>query len=146
MRLRDPAFLPPGEAVAGIYYLQHFIPPAESTYRDCRVLVSDGRAVAAMLREHESWITNVHQGARCVAIPAEGEVAQLAVAAAEAVGAFHAGVDLILGADGLWQVLEVNSMPACSGLQKVAPVRIAAVLAGDLVAALRENARHVDLA
>jgi RimK family alpha-L-glutamate ligase len=134
VRLRDPALLPPSEAVAGIYYLQHFIPPAESTYRDCRVLVSDGRPVAAMLREHESWITNVHQGARCVAIPAEGEVTQLAVAAAKAVGAFHAGVDLIRGADGLWQVLEVNSMPAWRGLQSVTSFGIAPCLAADALA------------
>jgi RimK family alpha-L-glutamate ligase len=134
LRLSDPGLLPPAEAVAGVYYLQRFIPPAEATFRDCRVLVSDGRAVAAMLREHESWITNVHQGARCVAIPAEGEVAQLAVAAAKAVVAFHAGVDLIRGVDGLWQVLEVNSMPAWKGLQTVTSFRIASCLAADALA------------
>jgi len=33
-------------------------------------------------------------------------------------------------------VLEVNSMPAWSGLQKVTSVDIAAVLAADLIAAL----------
>jgi len=57
------------------------------------------------------------------------------------VGADFAGVDILHGADGKPTVLEVNSMPAWSGLQKVAPVRIAAVLAGDLAAALRERAR-----
>jgi tetrahydromethanopterin:alpha-L-glutamate ligase len=131
LRLSDPALLPMSEVVAGIYYLQRFIPPAESTFRDCRVLVSGGRAIAAMLREHESWITNVHQGARCVSIPADGDIAELAVAATEAVGAFHSGVDLIRGADGLWQVLEVNSMPAWKGLQSVTSSRIAPVLAAD---------------
>src|SRR5262249_57972294 len=44
LRLSDPALLPAPETVAGIYYLQRFIAPAESTYRDCRVLVSAGRA------------------------------------------------------------------------------------------------------
>jgi hypothetical protein len=36
-------------------------------------------------------------------------------------------------------VLEVNSMPAWSGVQKVVPTNIAAMLAADLVAALRER-------
>ena len=136
LKLSDPALLPESEAVAGVYYLQRFVPPAEATFRDCRVLVSAGRAVAAMLREHESWITNVHQGARCRSAPAEGRVAALAVAAAAAVGAFHAGVDLICGADGAWQILEVNSMPAWKGLQGVTPFPIAPILAADAVARL----------
>jgi glutathione synthase/RimK-type ligase-like ATP-grasp enzyme len=49
-------------------------------------------------------------------------------------------VDILFGADGKPTVLEVNSMPAWSGLQKVTPVSVAAALAGDLVAALRERA------
>jgi hypothetical protein len=39
-------------------------------------------------------------------------------------------------------VLEVNSMPAWSGLQKVSPLRIAAVLAGDLMSALADERRR----
>ncbi len=68
---------------------------------------------------------------------ADAESRDLAVRAAAAVGASFAGVDILHGADGAPLVLEVNSMPAWSGLQKVTPVRIAAVLATDLVAALR---------
>ena len=134
IRLSDPAALPDAEAVDGVYYLQRFVPPAEATFRDCRVLVSAGRPVAAMLREHEDWITNVHQGARCIGIPAEGHVAALAVAAAEAVGAYHAGVDLIRGAEGDWRILEVNSMPAWKGLQSVTSFPIAPILAADALA------------
>ena len=136
LRLSDPAAVPEAEAVDGVYYLQRFVPPAEATFRDCRVLVSAGRAVAAMLREHESWITNVHQGARCVGTPAEGRIAELAVAAAAAVGAYHAGVDLICGAEGDWRILEVNSMPAWKGLQGVTPFPIAPILAADALALL----------
>jgi RimK family alpha-L-glutamate ligase len=134
IRLSEPAALPEAEAVDGVYYLQRFVPPAEATFRDCRVLVSAGRPVAAMLREHEDWITNVHQGARCVGIPAEGRVAELAIAAAAAVGAYHAGVDLIRGAEGDWRILEVNSMPAWKGLQSVTSFPIAPILAGDALA------------
>jgi glutathione synthase/RimK-type ligase-like ATP-grasp enzyme len=39
-------------------------------------------------------------------------------------------------------VLEVNSMPAWSGLQKVTHARIAPILAGDLIAALATRARR----
>jgi len=58
------------------------------------------------------------------------------VTATAAVGAAFAGVDILFGADGRPTVLEVNSMPAWSGVQKVVAVDIAAVLAADLVAAL----------
>jgi glutathione synthase/RimK-type ligase-like ATP-grasp enzyme len=66
----------------------------------------------------------------------------LAVGAAAAVGADFAGVDILYGADERPAVLEVNSMPAWSGLQKVTSGNIAAVLAADLVAALDERARR----
>ena len=142
LRIADPSALPEAEAVDGVFYLQRFVPPADAQFRDCRVLVSAGRAVAAMLREHEGWITNVHQGARCVGIPAEGRVAELAVAAAGVVGAYHAGVDLIRGADGNWAILEVNSMPAWKGLQGVTPFPIAPILAADALALLAEAERR----
>jgi glutathione synthase/RimK-type ligase-like ATP-grasp enzyme len=46
-------------------------------------------------------------------------------------------VDIIHDAQGRATVIEVNSMPAWSGLQKVTPASIAAVLARDLVEVLR---------
>jgi tetrahydromethanopterin:alpha-L-glutamate ligase len=141
IRISDPAALPEPEAVDGVWYLQRFVAPAEATFRDCRVLVSAGRAVAAMVREHESWITNVHQGARCIGIPAEGRVADLAIAAAAAVGAYHAGVDLIRDAEGAWRILEVNSMPAWKGLQGVTAFPIAHILAADAMALLARAER-----
>jgi hypothetical protein len=43
-------------------------------------------------------------------------------------------------------VLEVNSMPAWAGAQKVVSADIAAVLAGDLVAALAQRAERQETA
>jgi len=140
--IRRPGELPPPEQVNGVYYLQHFVAAERDGFRDFRLMVSRGRVVAAMMRHAAHWITNVKQGGRPVAAVADAETRDLALRAAAAVGADFAGVDILHGADGKPTVLEVNSMPAWSGLQKVAPVRIAAVLAGDLVAALRERARR----
>jgi len=64
----------------------------------------------------------------------------LAVAATAAVGADFAGVDIVHDAGGRATVLEVNSMPAWSGLQKVTSANIAGVLAADLMEALGARA------
>ena len=133
-RLRGDADLPDPEAVAGVWYLQRYVGRAES-WSDYRVLVVDGRPVAAMRRHGRSWITNVHQGGRAEAVAHDGELGALAVAAAAAVGAFLAGVDLIATEAGL-AVLEVNSMPAWTGLQSVSDVDLAAVIAAAVVARL----------
>jgi tetrahydromethanopterin:alpha-L-glutamate ligase len=125
----------PGE-VAGVYYLQRFVAIERDGFHDFRLFVSNGRVVAAMMRHAAHWITNVKRGGRPIAVVPDGTMKDLAVAAAAAVGAAFAGVDILHGTEGL-TVLEVNSMPAWSGLQRVTPVDVAAILAGDLLAALR---------
>src|SRR5215468_10834457 len=140
--IRRPEELPQPAEVSGVYYLQRFVAAERDGFRDFRLMVSRGRVVAAMMRHAAHWITNVKQGGRPVAAVADAETRDLALRATAAVGAEFAGVDILHGADGKPTVLEVNSMPAWSGLQKVAAVRIAAVLAGDLAAALRDGARR----
>jgi len=140
--IRRPEELPQPAEVAGVYYLQQFVAAERDGFRDFRLMVSRGRVVAAMMRHAAHWITNVKQGGRPVVAVADTETRDLALRATAAVGAEFAGVDILHGADGRPTVLEVNSMPAWSGLQKVAPVRIAAVLAGDVAAALRDRARR----
>src|SRR6266567_311115 len=128
--------LPEPAAVAGAYYLQRFVGVDRDGFRDFRLLVSQGRLIAAMVRHAPTWITNVKRGGKPIAALVDAEMKDLAVAAAATVGAAFAGVDVIYGADGRPSVLEVNSMPAWAGVQKVTPVNIAAELAADLVAAL----------
>src|SRR5262249_32184855 len=66
LRLIDSlAALPPPDEVAGVYYLQEFIRGRAPGWRDWRVFVVGGRAIAAMARHGTHWRTNASQGARC---------------------------------------------------------------------------------
>jgi RimK family alpha-L-glutamate ligase len=129
--------LPPPEQVAGrVYYLQRFVGVERGGYYDFRLLVVHGRVVAAMQRHSSHWITNIKRGGRPVAVAVNEEMKMLALRSADAVGADFAGVDILYTSDGHPTVLEVNSMPAWSGLQRVTPTNIAAQFADALAAAL----------
>lgn len=127
-------------AVAGVYYLQRYVGVEQNGFRDFRLLVSGGRVVSMMMRHAPTWITNIKRGGRPVAAAVGPEAEDLAIRATAAVGANFAGVDILYDADRRPMVLEVNSMPAWSGLQKVTRGDIATVIAGDLVAALQTRA------
>ena len=138
--IRAPDDLPAPEAVAGVYYLQRFQPVDGEGFRDFRLFVVRGRVVAAMMRSASTWITNVKQGGTPLAAAPDATMKSLAVAAAQAVGATIAGVDILVGVGGAPTVLEVNSMPAWSGLQKVTRHNIAVDIAAGLAAELAREA------
>jgi glutathione synthase/RimK-type ligase-like ATP-grasp enzyme len=125
--------LPGPEEVAGVYYLQRFQPNGADDFRDYRLFVLRGRVIAAMMRRASTWITNVKQGGQPLAVARDPEMERLAIAAADAVGAAIAGVDVLVDANGAPTVLEVNSMPAWSGLQKVVKRNIAKAIASALM-------------
>ena len=125
--------LPEPEEVNHVYYLQEHIPSKDSYWRDWRVMVVDGRAVCAMERRSDQWITNRAQGAQCLPAKLELEPQRLAERAADAVGADYAGVDLIRSREGGWMVLEVNGVPAWQGLQAVSEVNIASLFADKML-------------
>ncbi|WP_181704121.1 RimK family alpha-L-glutamate ligase [Chthonobacter albigriseus] len=127
--------LPEPEEVFGVYYLQRFVPAPDGRFKDFRVFVSGGRVIAGMVRVGATWITNVHQGATPAPFAVTPEAERLALAAARAVGAAFAGVDLIEAGEGRLSVLEVNSMPAWRGLQKVAGCDVADAMIADFLAA-----------
>jgi RimK family alpha-L-glutamate ligase len=135
--VRGEQDLPDPADVAGVYYLQRFVGVERDGFRDFRVLVSSGRVVAAMMRQSAHWVTNVKRGGKPVAAVADATMRDLAVAATAVVGANFAGVDMVCDQDARLSVLEVNSMPAWSGLQQTTSIDIAATLASDLVASLR---------
>ncbi|MFB3090931.1 MAG: RimK family alpha-L-glutamate ligase [Gammaproteobacteria bacterium] len=121
------------ENFAGVYYLQSFIDCGDKDSFDIRVFVINGKAIAAMTRRSKSWITNRAQGAQCEPLKLDVELCQLSEAAVKAVGIDYGGVDLIPDTNGRLQVIEVNSIPAWWGLQKVTDFNIASSLINDMV-------------
>jgi RimK family alpha-L-glutamate ligase len=129
--------LPMEQHVDGLYYLQSYIDSGEGAWHDYRVFVIQGVALAAMARHGSSWVNNVAMGARCEPLPVNSRIAELAVAASQAVGIDYCGVDVIANAAGELFVLEVNSIPAWKGLQAVSEQNIAQLLVDDFCAKLQ---------
>jgi RimK family alpha-L-glutamate ligase len=100
-----------------VYYVQRTVLSAGR--RDLRVLVVAGEIAGAMERVSDSWRANVARGARPQGVALGVSERELAVAAAAAVGADVAGVDLLVGPDGSVVVLEVNGIPGWQALQSV---------------------------
>lgn len=132
--IRRAEELPGAGEIAGVYYLQRFAEHGtDGLFTDYRILVSNGRAAAGMMRQAGQWITNIKQGATAVPMAPDAELDALAVAAAAAVGGDFCGVDLLRDGRGAAQVIEVNSMPAWTGLQKASGIDIPALRARDLL-------------
>jgi RimK family alpha-L-glutamate ligase len=137
-RAETQSSLPAPLEVGDVYYMQSFIAPRSvDHHEDWRVFVSAGRMVAAMARRSKAWITNVAQGAEPRAHQPDREMSDLALAAAAALGADYAGVDIMRHVDGRLLVLEANSNPAWRGLQSVTDAPIAERLATDFLSAVK---------
>ncbi|MBQ0818065.1 MAG: ATP-grasp domain-containing protein [Methyloceanibacter sp.] len=143
--IASPADLAPPDKVSGVYYLQEFVLPFEGRFQDWRLFVCAGEVVASMIRHGPIWITNIKQGARAKAAIASQDLVDLAVRAAACVGADYAGVDIIQAEDGGFQVLEVNSMPAWNGLQRVSRLRISDHVVDKFLDGALPSARRKDL-
>ena len=137
--LQEPDQLPPPEEVNGVYYMQSFIPQRDGSGRDWRVLVINHRAVAAMERVSDHWITNRARGGRCLQAVLTERLRRLAEEASAAAGTSYAGVDIIADAENNYLVLEVNGVPAWRGLQSVCQDEIARLLVADFLARLDDH-------
>jgi len=104
-----------------VFYLQEFI---KHNNRDIRVLVLGNKAIAGMYRVSNNWKTNIHSGATMEPIELTEEIKNLAIKAAEITKTEIAGVDIVESEKGLL-VLEVNSIPGFTALQKVCDTNLA---------------------
>lgn len=123
-RLNDKAFAENVIYALGelneVFYLQKFV---EHNNRDIRILVLGDRAVAGMYRISDNWKTNIYAGATMEPIELNTELKKLSINAAQAVKTEIAGVDIIESEEG-YQVLEVNSIPGFTALQKVTDINM----------------------
>lgn len=109
------------------FLLQEFI--AEADGRDLRLLVMDGRVLAAMQRiaRPGEFRANAHLGGRAVAWAASAAECGLAIAAAGAIGLRVAGVDIIHARRGPL-LLEVNASPGFEALEATSGLDVAGKL------------------
>ncbi len=93
--------------------------------RDVRVLVINGRAVAAMERRSTdgSFKSNISLGGVGTAFEPPKEMAELAVRVAHVLGLDVAGVDILLDRDG-YRICEANSSPGFQGLEKACRISV----------------------
>jgi ribosomal protein S6--L-glutamate ligase len=123
--------------VGAILYVQQFV---RNPGHDVRVLVLKGLVLAAMSRRCPpgAWRTNVSLGGLAEPCKLDAQTERLALAAARAVGAELAGIDLIHDLDrGRLVVLEVNAVPGWRALSSVTGIDVAAAI----LAALRDSSR-----
>ena len=127
------------EKFGGIYYLQEFIERKNNNFKDIRVLVVDGVAKAAMTRQSQNWLTNRAQGANCEPLGLTQDLSELSEMACKILEIDYAGVDLIEDKNGRLHIIEVNSIPAWYGLQKVVDFNIADCLIESFVKHIVKN-------
>ncbi|MFX1571853.1 MAG: RimK family alpha-L-glutamate ligase [Promethearchaeota archaeon] len=104
-----------------VFYLQEFI---KHQNRDIRILVLGNKVIAGMYRVGDSWKTNIHAGAKAERLDINSELEKLALKVAKVTKTKIAGVDIIESEKG-YLVLEVNSIPGFTALQKVTDVNLA---------------------
>lgn len=112
------------ERTGAVIYLQRTI---RHPGWDLRVFVLAGSVLASMRRHArgDDWRTNVAQGGRAESVAIDAERQEMAMRAAQLLGAEAAGVDLMQGPAGEWYVLEVNAVPGWRALAPVTGVDVA---------------------
>ncbi len=91
----------------------------ETGVRDIRCIVVDGRLLGCITRRAREgeWRSNVALGANVESYPADPQLEDLAVRAADAVGGFFVSIDLFETRDG-YLVNEVNGVPEFKGFMR----------------------------
>lgn len=120
------------ERIGSVLYLQKAI---RHPGHDWRLFVLGGRVIGAIRRHCPAgdWRSNVAIGGRAEAAQPGDEAERLAIAAARAVGARMAGVDLLPDADGRLLALEVNAVPGWKALAGATGLDVAAEILRELL-------------
>jgi RimK family alpha-L-glutamate ligase len=105
-----------------VYCLQEFVPHG---CEDIRVFVVGGKVAAAMVRQGQTWKTNVAQGAKASPLDPDDTLQEMSILATQSLGAVYAGVDILAIDGGGYTLIEVNGIPGWRKLQEVTGVDLA---------------------
>jgi ribosomal protein S6--L-glutamate ligase len=118
------------ERLGGVLYLQKFV---EHEGFDLRVMVLDGRVLAAMRRRSpHDFRTNVSRQAQAEPVELTEHERDWALRASAAVGTRIAGVDILYDRAGAGYVIEVNGVPGWRALTRVTACDVARELIDSL--------------
>ena len=119
------------ERIDALLYLQRFV---QHEGFDLRVMVLDGRVLAAMRRRSpHDFRTNVSRQAQAEPVDITDQERDWALRASNAVGTRIAGVDILYDRSGAGYVIEVNGVPGWRALARVT----ACDVAGELIQSLQ---------
>jgi ribosomal protein S6--L-glutamate ligase len=127
------------ERLKAVLYLQEYI---DHPGWDVRVMVLDGKILGAMRRVNASdFRTNVSRKATIEPHLATAMEESWALAAANAVGAWFAGVDVLYNKSGLGYVIEVNAVPGWRAFAKATGKDVAVELIQKIEIRVEEQKR-----
>jgi [lysine-biosynthesis-protein LysW]--L-2-aminoadipate ligase len=119
-----------------VFYLQEYV---EKPGRDIRTMVIGDQVAYAVYRRSEHWITNTARGGEAQPCPMTGEIVELSLAAAQAVGGGIVAVDLLETVGGQLLVNEVNHTPEFHGAAQATETDIAGEIVEYLAAVARKE-------
>lgn len=121
--------------------VQEFI--AEAKGQDLRVIVINGRCIAAMQRSAppDDFRANLHQGGTAVSISLADQIQKLAQKASHVHGLHVAGVDMLQSDRGPL-LLEINSSPGLQGIETVTGVNVSNEIVAYLETAVGKRSKR----
>lgn len=111
--------------LGAVLYIQEYI---DHEGYDLRLFVLGERVLGMRRRNPLDWRTNVSRGATTEAFTPEDTLCELALRAAQSVGAEIAGVDLLPAKSGALYAIEVNAVPGWKALGRTLELDIAALV------------------
>ena len=130
-----------GGYVHSVFYIQEYV---DKPGRDIRTLVAGDEVIYAVYRRSAHWITNTARGGEPLPCPLTPEIADLSLAAAQAVGGGIVAVDLLETAKGRLLVNEVNHTPEFHGAAQATDADIAGKIV-DYVLSVAEVRRTLEV-
>ena len=119
----DLAALLDGASATSDFLFQQYVKASHG--RDVRVLVIDGRVVAAMERKSTDggFKSNISLGGTALPFTPPREMAELAVQVARELKLDIAGIDILFDKDG-YRICEANSAPGFQGLERACAIDV----------------------